>query len=390
MNASPSDNLEALKIVTDFLSNNMTIFLVMLLVIVSRKAISNLITRLTSLNYKKGDSHIGIEAVAPLKDVSSKDLELINASEKPLIKEDRKETIEAKEERKGNGWLATMHEALDDNRLEDAKKAFDKYALDEKDEIKLEENKAFYLFLLFEKGKDNSAIPKLEELAAAAKSEKSKHNTLVWLSFCLQNSSQVKKQIILWRDAVKTFTESELITRSTVSLAHALKADTQTEAAKEILLSRLKVVQDDSQKANIFSSLSEIEKSLGNKNLAVYCKDKSIEYDANNRDELFNSAYSASEQDIDAISISNYLTLIRLDSDNSTALNNLGVHAQNAGLEIKAIEKYKAASNKNNTLAMANQGTLLLDAGFIEEAEKIAKEASNKDDPHENVYSLLQ
>jgi Na+-transporting methylmalonyl-CoA/oxaloacetate decarboxylase gamma subunit len=389
MSTSHSENLEALKIITDFLSDNMIVFLIMLLVIVNRRAISNLITRFTSINYKKGDSQIGIEAAAPTKEDSHKDKELSNAIEKPLTKEDSRASAEAKEESKENDWSVTAHKALDENRLEDAEKAFDQYASNEQDELKVEENKAFYLFLLFEKGKDNSAIQKLEELATTAKSEKTKHNTLVWLSFCYQDSSQVNKQISLWQEAVNSFTESELITRSIVSLAHALKSNDQSEDAKEILLSRLKVVNNDLQKSSIFSSLSEIEESLGNKKIAIYCKDKSMEYDASNRDELFDLAYSASKQGIDTISISNYLTLLRIDSDNSIALNNLGVEAQSAGLKIKAVEKYIAASNKNNTLAMANQGSLLLEAGFIEEAEKIAKEASKKDDPHENVYSLL-
>jgi len=38
---------------------------------------------------------------------------------------------------------------------------------------------------------------------------------------------------------------------------------------------------------------------------------------------------------------------------------------------------------------MANQGYMLLDAGFIKEAEEIAKKAVQMDNPHENVYSLL-
>lgn len=358
-----------------------------MLLIICRKAVSNFITRLTSLNFKGGGSELGLEAVAPEDTDSSQEKGLHSAIEKPAPEDDEGSDIEDKA--KEQDWFAEMHKAFDEGKLDDAEIAFKKYALDEKDEIKLEKNKAFYFYFRFEKGKDNSAIASLEELAWSSKNEESKFNILMWLSFCLSDSMQNKKEIKIWEKAAKETSSEKLVTRAIVNLSYALNKENEPSKARKLLIDRLSTIVDDEQKTGLYQALSKIELSLGNNVISVYCKDKSLEYDPNDRDELFNTAYSASNEGVDEISISNYIKLIRIDSDNSTALNNLGVRAQEAGLKYKAVENYKKSSNFKNTLAMANQGYLLLDAGFTEDAEKIAKSALEIDNPHENIYSLL-
>lgn len=174
-----------------------------------------------------------------------------------------------------------------------------------------------------------------------------------------------------------------------VNLSHSLVREGLLDEAKKLLIDRLFIVEDDKQKSSLYEALSQVEERLGNKSMSIYCKDKSLEFDVNNRSELFRSAYDASEEDIDEISISNYIKLLKIDKNNSTALNNLGVRAQEAGFKIVAADQYKKSSEHENTLAMANQGYLLLGAGFADEAEKIATEALNYENPHQNIHSLL-
>ena len=179
------------------------------------------------------------------------------------------------------------------------------------------------------------------------------------------------------------------MTEATINLAAALNKDNQSSEARKVLINRLSIIEEDWQRAIIFDALSEIENSLGNKTISIYCKDKSLEYNPNNLEELFSSAFEASGEEVNEIAISNYLKLTKFDSDHSIALNNLGVQAQEAELSIIAMENYKKASDLNNTLAMANMGYLLLEAGFTEHAEEIAKRALKQDDPHQNVHSLM-
>jgi tetratricopeptide (TPR) repeat protein len=386
MNESPNTIIEALRIVTEFLSNNSIEIVFLVLLLICRDAIANFISRLTSFSFKKGDSTLGMEAATPSDDKETiKGIPSADEKPSPEDKESQVDEIEGKEGR----WFYEMHRAFSEKRFEDADAVFKKYALDENDELKLEENKALYLYFRFDKAKDNQAVEELKGLARTAKTEKSKFNSLLWLSFCLADSMQYGKEIELWRSAFEETQSESLKTRAIIKLAYALKKDDKSIEAKKLLVERLSNAVDDAQISSLYEALSSIEQTLGNKSLSVYCKDKSLEFDVNNRDELFNSAYAASNEDIDEISISNYIKLIRIDDDNSTALNNLGVRAQKAGLKIKAVENYKKSSSYNNTLAMANQGYLLLDSGFTEEAENIAKKALELDDPHQNVHSLI-
>ena len=386
MDNEANTSIEIVKIITIFLSDNIGYILLFTLLIVCRKAISNLIGRLTNFKWKKGNSEIGVEAVAP--QMMNKSSSLDRAVELPGESKEDQERI-TKEEVQEQNWFSKMHSAFDDSRIEDAKAAFKEYALEEKDPIKLEENKAFFLYFLFIKGKDNSAIPQLEKLASSSTNEESKYTILTWLSFCLRNSSQIKAEIDLWKNSIKSFKSDNLTTGTTINLAYALNLDGSASESKKLLTSRLDAISTQEEKSKIFAALSRVEKSLGNNKLAIYCKDKSLEFDPNNRNELFNAAYQASEENVDEISISNYITLLRIDRDNSAALNNVGVRAQEAKLMIKAVEKYKESSSYNNTLSMANQGYQLLNAGFVEEAETIARKAVQMEAPHENVYSLL-
>lgn len=385
MHESPDMTVEILTIITSFLSDNSTVIAVVVVLFIFRAALSGLISRLTSFIYTKGDSKAGLEAAAPLGS-EKEEPPLEEAIEKP-VSEDEAANIQDKA--KGENWFSEMHSAFSEGRLEDAEAAFKKYALDEKDESKIEESRALYLYFKFEKGKDNSAIDELERLASSASTEESKYSALTWLSFCLSDSKQHKKAIEMWRSARSETVSSSLITRATVNLAYALDKDNQANEAREELLKRLEETEEFEQLSSLYEALSRIELSLGHKKISIYCKDKSLEYDPNNRDELFNSAYAASNEDVDEISISNYVTLIGIDSDNSTALNNLGVRAQESDLKIIATDNYKKSASLKNTLAMANQGYLLLNAGFVSEAEEIAQQALSEEKTHQNIYSLL-
>ncbi len=311
------------------------------------------------------------------------------AAEPPIKANEEEDRTTKEEEVQEQNWWPKTTTAFDEGRVDDAKDIFNDYALKEQDSLKLQWNKTLFLYLLFTEGKDNSAIEQLENLANASTNDKSKYKTLKWLSFCLRDGSQTDKEIEIWRKSINSFRSGNIITNASVDLAYALDRAGNVREAKDLLVSRLESVSTSEEKAKIYSALSQIEKSLGNNRLAIYCKDKSLELDPNNRDELFNAAYNASKEGVDDLSISNYITLLRIDENNSIALNNLGVQAKEADLQLKAVEKYKKASSYDNTLAMANQGFLLVNSGFLEEAEVIAKKALQMENPHENVHLLF-
>lgn len=383
MHAQLSENIEAFKIFIDFLTENMIIFLLMLFTYLCRNAINDLIKRLTNLTFRNGESEIGIAASQSRIEEKS-EFELSSASEH-LVTVENAVIVGIEEEAKKKHWFT----AFDEGNIDDAKRIFKEYELNEQDENKLIEKKAFFLYILFVKGKDNTAITQLENMVESTKNENTRQHVLESLSLCYRESSQTQKEIHVWRHAIEKFSSENLANEAVINLALALQREGDVESAQKLLIEKLASIKKQSLKANIYSALAIIEKSKGNNKLSVYCKDLSLQYNPNNRDELFNSAFTASEENVKEISFSNYITLLNIDRNNAAALNNLGVLAKETGLEIKAVENYKKATNLKHTLAMSNLGYLFLNSGFVEEAEEIAKKASQMDNPNPTVYSLL-
>ena len=383
-----TDNyMEIAKITIELLSNNTNYIFTLLVLYTFRKDISSLLSRLTNLRIKQGDSEIGVEAVAPVSHQTGNALSLPEE-----LDSEAEEILEhsSNEQTTGNdNWFTEIHAALSNGDIDKAKVIFKEYETNESNSDNLIKNKSLYYYLLFTRGNENEALSELDNLIKSIPTEELKFDAMLWLSICYEDSMQVNEDIKLWEQNINNFTDSHHITSATTRLANALHSDGRNFEAKNILLKRLKNITDANDKSSIYNALSPIEKELGNNKLAVYCKDKALELKPNDHDKLFNTAYQASEEHVDELSISNYTLLLKLDNNNQDALNNLGVRAQNADIKSKAVENYKKSGEFKNTLAMANYGYILLDAGFLAEAREIAEKAIQIGDPHENIYSLL-
>ena len=130
-----------------------------------------------------------------------------------------------------------------------------------------------------------------------------------WLDLCYKQASLNKKALAMWQEMFETVTDEEYRTDITIRLAGSLNVESNPQKGKELLLARLRNESKPYKIGNLYKALSDIESELGNETLAVYCLDKTLEFRANN-DDTFDSAYRASECDIEDISISNYLNLV--------------------------------------------------------------------------------
>ncbi|MFD1093180.1 tetratricopeptide repeat protein [Providencia vermicola] len=374
---------EELKIIADFLTNNSVSIIFITLIIICRASISNFISRLTSLSFKNGSSSIGMEASKPT-DNNNLANESASSGEHFITGE-----VVSQAEVHQDMWFRDMHLAFSEGRVDDAERIFKKHWINEVNDIERLKDEAMYLYFRFEKAKDNSAIDKLKELTKKAETDESKYDCLSWLSFCYRDSMDYSSEVKLWQSALESILSEEINMKVFISLIYALDHDKQSIKSKEMLIEKLKNTKNITFKGMIYSALSRIEGSLENMQLSVFCKDKSVEFDLYNRSDLFDSAYIASEENYNAISISNYIKLVNIDSDNSNAINNLGVIADRLGLQVKAVDNYKMSSSYDNTLAMANQGYLLLNAGFTADAEEIVSKALQFENPHNNIHALI-
>jgi hypothetical protein len=142
MTDSPDTTIEALNIITGFLSDNSIAILVLVLLIIGRQAISSFISRLTSLSFRRGESELGLEAASPSDSAIQRE-NLESGVETPAPQKHSDEGNSIEQKAKDEDWFSEMHTAFEDGRFEDAEKAFKEYALSESNEVMLEKNKAF-------------------------------------------------------------------------------------------------------------------------------------------------------------------------------------------------------------------------------------------------------
>lgn len=297
--------------------------------------------------------------------------------------------IESEESKEEKNYLASMLIAFEEDRSDEAKRIFEQWR-DEENDIEMQEKiEALFLSESYTKIYDDSALEKLKELARNSEYEEVKYYVLLCLSVCFWHCGQIEKVISLWQDSFGEFKNDEYITDAIVELSKAFNENGETDKAKSILVNRFRETISDEEGGLIFRALSDVEKSLNNQVMSVYCKDKYAEFFPTDSDNLFSVAYQAGEAGITHLQIANYQLLLKMDPKSGSALNNVGVIASKKGYNIIAIEKYKEAAKYNETLAMSNQGHALLDAGFIEEAESVAKKAMALEDVHENIHGLL-
>lgn len=377
---------ESVKTITEFLKDILPWIVLLVICITQRKSINSIFTRLINFSFKNGDTEVAIHAVEPIENKKEVHIPIPKQSSEDV--EDKESTIK-KEVLTEEEHLTGSYKALSEGKIEEARLAFEKYATLEKDPLKFSEKKAIYLYFLFESTNDHDIFNQYDRLIESIENEESKYRILEWYSFCFRHISKFDLDVNLWQNSIKKFSKDLYITKSTVNLALSLNKLGDSIKAKDLLIQKLQDASLNEEKYAIYNALSSIEGKIGNKSLELYCKDKAIEFTTNTKSDLFDVAYLASENKYNSLAISNYDSLLKIDTKNANALNNFGVQAQNENFNIIAIENYKKSSENNNTLSMANQGYLLLDAGFIKEAQEIAQEALKKEEVHENIYSLL-
>lgn len=378
----------------DLFFDNFRYLLFLVFMILYRNSLGNFLSRITTFSFKDKNREVNVLA-HHVKDEKEKDLKTIIQKSSLPKKEESEENKEANKISSGGndplGFRKVMS-SFKEGTIDEIKSEYEKYATNEKDSDKLAKNKHVYLYFLFAEKQYNQGIKELESLVEAHDKEEIKFNACQWLDLAYKDLSKNDLRIKLWKKAIISFTNSLIKTKSIINLAEALNKDKSSPEARNILTDRLNELNTEEEKALIFKSLFQIEESLGNNELAFYCKDKSLEYDMTNLDELFDTAYKASEENkerLEYLSIINYRRLLDLNPKHDGGLNNFGVKASEKGLNIVAVKNYEKAEKEKNTLAMANRANLLLNAGFVNEAKIIANKALEFDNPHKNIYTLL-
>ncbi|MBB1528936.1 hypothetical protein H4Q82_20860 [Pectobacterium carotovorum subsp. carotovorum] len=303
--------------------------------------------------------------------------------------EDEKTSLIKTEADLKENWYLRLFKIKDKKDIKEAEIIFKEYEMEEKNPRQLFKSRSLYLYYLYAEHHHEKALTDLKELIDNSNNIEDKSNGLIWYTFALEITKQYKKISNLLGDFLKNDVPEELSSGIVFKLIDTYISDDNLIKAKELTLSYLSKFKENKSISELYVKLAKIESELGNNDISSLLLDKAIEYTPDNEDLLFKSAYQASQNGQDFISIVNYPILISLSSKNALALNNLAVCYERNNLKIEAINLYKESSDLDFSLSMANIGFSLLHAGFVKEAESYANNALKTKDIHPNIYKLL-
>jgi len=145
-------------------------------------------------------------------------------------------------------------------------------------------------------------------------------------------------------------------------------------------------------KADLEPAVLQAELALADeandKQLRIAILERTLQLDPSDGKSRFQLAFTYSELSFDELAAYHY-DKIPVGQRDHAAWNNLGISLGSIGLPVQCIKSLRESESLGGTLAMANLGTRLLEAGFLREAREILERAGAIPDHSRNVDDAL-
>lgn len=352
-------------------------------IIIFREPLKKSIAGLKNLRIKRGQTEVTVDQIAEKENKKLEEIPSDEAKQEPEKKDSVKEIVEPKEPTE---WFFEMFSAFNENRVEDAEEAFKKLQTSEANAIDRIKNEAKYLWFRYTKGIDKNALQRLEELT---NNDDASGNVLFWLANCHEFALNYNKAIEAHQRALSAKINDTERANHIVSISQCMSKIDKTDDGIAFITLNLNNVESEKAKAALYKGLADLHEKSGNIVLRAIAFQKVLQYKPEDRESLFDAAYSQSAAKFSQLCTTNYHTLLKFNPDNYSALNNLGVECESLEMPIKSVQYYKRAIEKDNTLAMANLSYRYMNQGFEQEARDILNKAKSKDKPHRNVGEAI-
>ena len=219
---------------------------------------------------------------------------------------------------------------------------------------------------------DADALAKLQELSKQTKNS----DVLTQLAQCYEFGDKQKDAIRTYEQAIGLCESDDDRVSCVTRIAICSGRLEGTANAIEYLLSEIKKHPSYGKSEDIFKSLANHAKKLGDDYLYVVFCEQLLTVNPVNTEFRFSLAYKYSETGQEKLAVHHYTKYLTITND-PVALNNLAVAYDSLGMKSKAVESYKESKEKETTLAMSNLANKYLNEGFIEEAQLLLKSAED-------------
>jgi tetratricopeptide (TPR) repeat protein len=282
-----------------------------------------------------------------------------------------------------------MVEALEEGNRAQGEQLFERLRDLETDPDERKRDDVRRLAGLFSSGLDQTALDEMKRLA--------KDSAIA--SFALLTIGESMQRAGMTTEAKIAFAEAIAAAQTPLDHAMAVTRLAETEAiltdprtAIRSLIAYLESESDPGACSVVWAGLASLYKEVNEALPHAIALHRLAEHSVNDAGMWLEAGYAYGQAGLETtaqLAVHCYLTALRFDQSHSMATNNLGVVVRYAGLPMKGVGYFQKASEKGNTLAMANLGNAYLDGGFLAEAKETLQEAAAARDPHPNVASHL-
>jgi Tfp pilus assembly protein PilF len=367
---------------------------VFITLIVYRKTISKVIENASEFKLKKGDTELSL---VNSKETKSQSLTTENNLESgisdPVEPTDKEKQNEQKiieqsliEDNDGGSLFLQMCTAFYPQKdLNKAKELFDKLQNSTDDHKTRLLHEIWFWHCSYLNG-DISAIGKLQQLSKNNEIAGTAHSVL---GGCYETAYEFQKAANEYELAAEHGQSDQDRARNLVKSSICyFKLKNKTVAFERLIL-ELREATSNEAKSLLYEGLATLYGLAEDWDLQAVSLEKYIEYNPNNIDKLFQTAYSYSKNNHSLLALIHYRTLLKFKDDSAPALNNIGLLYQELNILMKAVSNYKDSYQQGNTLAGANLAYLYMNAGFVEEAKQILDEAKNNNNLHPNIGKAI-
>ena len=355
-------------------------------VVIFRGQLRNLLSRLTQFKVKRGETEVSVSQ-EPKKAETNLETptEEQAATEKPSTETSDK--IKKLEPKTSKEWLGEMIDAFYSRNIEQGEEAFKKVQESEADAVEKLKNEAIYLSLRYRHANDSSALRKLQALAEQRKEVS--HYVHFWIGFCYEEAGEFDNAAKAYEISAQSKQKEKDRAHDIVSLARCLfRAGKQSQAYKAVM-QEIGKATDAEAVSTLYEGLASLYELSQDLELRALALEKALESKPNDTKLHFAAAYSYSQKELNDLSLLHYKTSLTFNPDDAPSLNNIAVQYEQLLMPMHSVKFYKKASERNETLAMANLAYRFMNAGFREEASEILNKAKQQANLHPNVGSAI-
>lgn len=387
------------QIIQMILNEHMGILAVLILCLIFREPIAELILKLWKLTFKSPEgSEFSLEtthqnnSINDNTNISSADaVENVN-NEDDLLENVEDDLGENEVDVEGNGEyisIGRLFSELYHKKSNEADAVYAKLIAKSESNDELISIKSVYYYGKYIYLKEHENLEKLLGLLEECENDEQYLRVLSWMANLYEDIKEFDKAITKNTEYVKHFKEEKSITRLYIRIANTYKRKGDYIGGIDLIKERLTQVKEDDSIALCYKGLGELYKENKEEESAAICYEKYIEYRSDDDDEIFNAAYAQANSDMYLLSLINYEKVCSLDSDNMTAINNLGVTFGELKLHGNKFSKYKKAADKGETLSMANIAYMYIESGLYDDADAIIKKGRMSENPHKNIGAAM-